>query len=65
MPSHIHAFVQGFEGQLSDKEFNSPRFAYRILFIAKTANRKGQADQVIEFVKADSPLAKNINKSYT
>jgi hypothetical protein len=65
MPSHIHAFVQGFEGQLSDEEFNSPRFAYRVLFVAKTANRKGQADQVMEFVKADSPLAENINKSYT
>jgi hypothetical protein len=65
MPSHIRAFVQGFEDQLSDEEFDSPRFAYRILFIAKTANRKGQADQVIEFVKADSPLAKTINKSYT
>jgi hypothetical protein len=65
MPSHVHSFVQGFEKQLSDEEFNRPRFAYRILFIAKTANRKGQADQVIEFVKADSPLAKDLNKSYT
>lgn len=65
MPSHIKAFVEGFEGNLSVGEFNSPRYAYRVLFVAKTANRKGQADQVIEFVKADSPLAQDVNKAYT
>ncbi len=65
MPSHIKAFVEGFEGKLSDAEFNSPKFAYRVLFVAKTANRKGQADEVIEFVKADSPLALDVNKAYT
>lgn len=65
MPSHIKAFIDGFEGDLSDDEFNSPRFAYRVLFVAKTANRKGQADQVIEFVKPHSPLAKDVNKAYT
>lgn len=64
MPAHIRAFVQGFEGQLTDEEFNSPRFAYRVLFVAKTANHKGQADKVIEFVKADSPLAADVNKTY-
>jgi len=64
MPSHIKAFIDGFEGKLTDEEFNSPRFAYRVLFVAKTANRKGQADQVIEFVKSDSPLATNVNKAY-
>ena len=65
MPAHIKAFVEGFEGNLSDEEFNDPRFAYRVLFVAKTANRKGQADQVIEFVKADSPLTQDVNKAYT
>ncbi|MFH1923578.1 MAG: DUF3644 domain-containing protein [Planctomycetota bacterium] len=65
VPSHIKAFVEGFEGNLSDEEFNSPRFAYRLLFVAKTANRRGQADQVIEFVKADSPFAQDVNKAYT
>lgn len=64
-PPHVKAFVQGFEGSLTDAEFNSPKFAYRVLFVAKTANRKGQADQVIEFVKAGSPLADDVNKAYT
>ena len=65
MRSHIQGFVEGFEGHLSNDEFNSPKFAYRVLFVAKTANRKGQADQVIEFVKADSTLAQDVNKAYT
>ncbi len=64
MPSHIKAFVQGFEEHLTEEEFNSPKFAYRVLFVAKTANRKRQADEVIEFVKADSPLAQDVNKTY-
>ena len=65
LPSNIRAFVEGFENSLSEEEFNSPKFAYRVLFVAKTANRKGQADQVIEFVKAGSPLAEDVNKAYT
>jgi hypothetical protein len=65
MPPHIKAFVQGFEKGMKDEEFNSPKFAYRVLFVAKTANRKGQADQVIEFVKAGSPLAEDVNRAYT
>lgn len=65
MPSCIKSFIDGFENQLTDDEFNSPKFAYRVLFVAKTANHRGQADQVIEFVKSDSPLAADVNRAYT
>lgn len=64
MPSYIGAFVSDFEKGLSEDEFTSPRFAYRVLFVPKTANRKGQADEVIEFVKADTELASDVNKTY-
>jgi hypothetical protein len=64
LPAHIQGFIDEFEGAMPEEEFNSPRFAYRVLFVAKTANRKGQADNVVEFVKADSELAKTVNKSY-
>lgn len=64
LPAHIQKFIEGFDGGLSEDEFNSDKFAYRVLFVAKTANRKNQSDEVIEFVKADSPLAQNINKTY-
>lgn len=64
MPAHIKAFIDSFQGELSEAEFNNPRFAYRVLFVAKTTNRKGQADEVIEFVKADSQLASEVNAKY-
>ncbi len=64
LPTNIQGFILDFDTNLSDEEFSSPRFAYRILFVPKTANRKGQADRVIEFVKSDSPLAESINKEY-
>lgn len=64
LPQHIQTFVDGFDGNLSEEEYRSPRFAYRVLFVPKTANTKGQADKVIEFIKADSELAQSINSSY-
>jgi hypothetical protein len=65
MPAHIKAFIDGFEGNLSVDAFNNPRFAYRVLFVPKKVNRKGQADQVIEFVAADSEFGKSVNATYT
>jgi len=64
LPAHIKTFIDGFEGALSSDEYNSPKFAYRVLFVAKTANQRGQADEVIEFVKSDSPLAATLNANY-
>ncbi|NVK73215.1 MAG: DUF3644 domain-containing protein [Oceanospirillaceae bacterium] len=64
LPANILSYIQDFDGALPEKEYASQRYAYRILFVPKTANRKGQADRVIEFVKSDSPLAENLNKQY-
>lgn len=64
LPAHIQAFINAFDSELTEAEFNDPRFAYRVLFVPKTVNRKGQADKVIEFIKADSELAKDVNKHY-
>lgn len=64
LPGHIRAFINAFDADLTEAEFNDPRFAYRVLFVPKTVNHKGQADQVIEFINADSELAKDVNKHY-
>lgn len=64
LPPHIQGYILNFDEELSDEEFSNPHYAYRILFVPKTANRKGQADRVIEFVKSDSPLAATVNKEY-
>jgi hypothetical protein len=65
LPGHVKKFIEGFDGALSPAEYNSPSYAYRVLFVAKTANHPGQADQVIEFIKPDSPLAQTVNRQYT
>jgi hypothetical protein len=65
LPANIHGYIEYFDAGLTDEEFANLHYAYRILFVPKTANRKGQADRVIEFVKSDSPLAEAVNKEYT
>ena len=35
-----------------------------MFFIPKAANRKGQADRVVEFVNENSELAQQVNKDY-
>lgn len=64
LPRNISTYIQNFDDNLSDEEFNNSKFSYRVLFVPKTVNRKGQADRVIEFVPADSEIAKGINKEY-
>lgn len=64
LPRNISVFINNFDEQLSDDEFNDSRFSYRVMFIPKTANRKGQADKVVEFIPADSDLAKGLNSQY-
>lgn len=64
LPANILSFISTFDENLSDAEYSSPKYAYRILFVPKTANHKGQADKVIEFVKSDSALAEKVNADY-
>jgi len=64
LPKNISSYITTFDDSISIEEFNDPRYAYRVLYIPKTVNRKGQADKVIEFIAADSPEAKGLNKEY-
>jgi hypothetical protein len=64
LPKNISTYIQTFDQALDEKTFNDNRFAYRVFFITKTANRKGQADRVIEFVNPDSEMAKGLSKEY-
>lgn len=64
LPNNISSYITGFDDTISDDEFNDPRYAYRVLYIPKMVNKKGQADKVIEFIPADSPEANGLNKEY-
>lgn len=64
LPKNISTYINAFDEELSEQEFNDSRFAYRVLYVPKIVNKKGQADKVIEFLKADSAEAQHINKEY-
>lgn len=62
--TNIRNFIVDFENDLSEESLRSSRYAYRVLFVPINAKRIGQADQVIEFIKSDSPLAEGLEKTY-
>ena len=64
LPKNIATYINDFDEELSEELYNDIRFSYRVLYVPKSANRKGQADKVIEFIPADSPEAKGLNKEY-
>lgn len=64
LPQHVEAMRAGFEDALTDDEYRDLKYAYRVLFVPKNVNKKGQADRVIEFVKSGSEEAEEINKVY-
>lgn len=64
LPKNISAFINDFDSGLPDDEYNDIRYSYRVLYVPKSANRKGQADKVIEFLPANSPEAEQLNKEY-
>lgn len=64
LPKNIATFIEGFDGSLSDDEFNDSKYSYRVIFVPKLVNKKGQADKVIEFISPDSAQAKELNVTY-
>lgn len=62
--SNIRNYVVDFENVLSDDELTNSRYVYRILFVPINAKRKGQADQVVEFIDSKSPIAEGVEKQY-
>jgi len=64
LPSGIRSYIRGFDANLSEEEFSSPSFAYRVFLIPKTANRKNQADKMVQIIDKDSPMAEAVNKEF-
>ena len=64
IPKNIRGFIEAFDAGMPEEQFNDSRFAYRLLFTKKLANKPGQADCVVEFIDPNSDLAKEIDKQY-
>jgi len=64
IPKPIRSYIAKFDDALTDEEFNSERYSYRIVFTRKLAGKKGQADSVVEFISPESELAESVSKEF-
>ena len=64
LPSNVAKYLQEFDAELSDEDMKSQYFRRRFLFVPVVTSKKAQADEVIEFVRFDSDLGKEINDKY-
>ena len=64
LPQNISSYINGYDSSLADEEYNDMRYSYRVLYVPKSVNHKGQADKVIEFLPANSPEAEQLNREY-
>ena len=61
LSQNIAAMMDEFHQGLTVEEQAGPRFAFRVAFVPKLGNRASNADHAVEFVKAGSEKAKEIN----
>lgn len=59
---NVKNFIGAFEESLAEDDLKNSRYAYRLLYVPINANRKGQADKVVEFVKPGSDIAGEIER---
>jgi len=64
VPQPVLKFITEFDKQIPEEEFNSSKYAYRLIFTKKLVNHVGQADKTVEFIDSKSDLAKAINKQF-
>lgn len=62
LPAHVETMMDAFHHGLTAEEQADARFAYRVAFVPKIGNRASNADLAIEFIKADSDEAHEINR---
>jgi hypothetical protein len=63
LTSNVKNFVVDFEDVLSDEALRVHDMRTEFFRSSKHLKEKGQADQVVEFIKSDSPLAEGIEKT--
>jgi hypothetical protein len=64
LPPNVEAMMDAFHELLTPEEQDDPNFAYRVIFVPKLAKRASTADLAIEFVKADTAEAREMNRVF-
>lgn len=62
LPGNIEAAINNFEDTLTEEQYRDPSYRYRVAFVPVVKQRSSAADSSIQFVKADSEDADEINR---
>lgn len=62
LPEHIRITMESFHETLTETEQKDPRFRYSVAFVQKSASKASNADLAIEFVKAGTPEADEVDR---
>lgn len=61
VPNNIKSYIKHFDEEIPDEIYSNPSYSYRVLLVQKSTSNRNQADNVIEFVKPESEISKEIN----
>ncbi len=64
LPARISRFIENFEAGMTQPEYDDPRFSYRLLFTRKIANKMGQADRAVDFLRPGDPGSEGIDADH-
>jgi len=62
LPPNILAMHAAFEDSLTEETIRDPRYAYRVMLVEVSANSRGKADEVVEFVRAGTEKHERISR---
>jgi hypothetical protein len=62
LPANLAAAMDDFHNRLTDAEQADPKFRYRVAFVPKVAGKASKSDLAVEFVKAGTPAAENVER---
>ncbi|SPH22464.1 hypothetical protein ASD8599_03207 [Ascidiaceihabitans donghaensis] len=62
LPPNVATAMDDFHNGLTDAEQADPKFRYRVAFVPKVAGKASKSDLAIEFVKAGTPEAENVER---
>jgi hypothetical protein len=62
LPPNLATAMDDFHNGLTDAEQADPKFRYRVAFVPKVAGKASKSDLAVEFVKAGTPEAENVER---
>jgi len=62
LPPHIATMMDAFHERLDEDQQADPAFAYRVAFVPKVGARASSADLAVEFIRAETAEAQEINR---